>query len=146
MHARNLAGLALAVAVMGCYQTTVNTGLTPGSTVIDKPWAHSFVAGLVPIETIDAASQCPNGVARVETQHTFLNMVATVVTGYIYSPMSITVTCAAGSMEESASAGDGMVVDVVGSSNEAIGAALREATVRSLESPGTPVYVRRVGH
>lgn len=145
MNVRKLALLGLLMVTAGCYQTTVNTGLTPGSTMIEKPWAHSFVAGLVPIETIDAASECPNGVARVETQHTFLNMVATVVTGYIYSPMSITVTCAAGSEQESAAAEDAIVVDVVGSSDEALEAGLREATLRSLESPVTAVYVRRVG-
>lgn len=145
MNVRKLALLGLFMVTAGCYQTTVNTGLTPGSTMIEKPWAHSFVAGLVPIETIDAASECANGVARVETQHTFLNMVATVVTGYIYSPMSITVTCAAGSEQESAAAEDAIVVDVVGSSDEALEAGLREATLRSLESPVTAVYVRRVG-
>lgn len=141
MKAWNLAVLGLVVATAGCYKTTVETGLTPGSTVIEKPWASSFVNGLVPIETVNAASECSNGVARVETEHTFLNMVANILTFGIYTPMSITVTCAAGSMEEAA-ATDAEVIDVAGSDAEALEAALNEATVRSLEQLGAPVYVR----
>jgi hypothetical protein len=33
-------------------------------------------------------------VARVETQHSFLNMLATIVTFNLYTPMTLTVTCA----------------------------------------------------
>lgn len=142
MKAWNLAVLGAIVATAGCYHTTVETGLTPGSTVIEKPWATSFVNGLVPIETVNAASECSNGVARVETVHTFMNMVANFLTFGIYSPMSITVTCAAGSMEEAAAASDAEVIDAAGSDAEAVEAALNEATVRSLELLGAPVYVR----
>jgi hypothetical protein len=38
---------------------------------------------------------CGNGVSRVETQHSFLNGLVGVFTLSIYTPMSITVTCAA---------------------------------------------------
>ncbi|MGI8510036.1 MAG: Bor/Iss family lipoprotein [Gemmatimonadaceae bacterium] len=44
--------------------------------MIDKQWAHSFIDGLVPPDVISTASKCPHGVARVETQHSFLNEVA----------------------------------------------------------------------
>jgi hypothetical protein len=49
---------------------------------------------LVPPDIVNTAAQCPNGVAKVETQHSFLNMVAQVVTFSIYSPMTIDVQCA----------------------------------------------------
>jgi len=65
--------------------------------VIDKPWAHSFIAGLVPPNEVSVASQCENGVAKVETQHSFLNGLVAAITFNIYTPMHITVTCAAGS-------------------------------------------------
>jgi len=46
---------------------------------------------------VDAA-QCDNGVAEVETKVSFLNLLVNGITGGLYSPMSITVTCAAGGM------------------------------------------------
>lgn len=88
--------LALAVGLGACYHTIVDTGRQPSGQTIEIPWATSFVAGLVPIETVETASKCPNGVARVETYHSFLNMLATVVTWNIYSPMTIEVACASG--------------------------------------------------
>ncbi|MEJ2186069.1 MAG: hypothetical protein P8Z36_09045 [Gemmatimonadota bacterium] len=80
---------------------------------IEIPWATSFVAGLVPNETVETASKCPNGVARVETYHSFLNMLATVVTWNIYSPMTIEVTCAAGGMSGAGSP-DADVIEISG--------------------------------
>lgn len=85
----------LAVAASGCYHAVVDTGRAPSSTTIEKPWAHSFLAGLVPPDVVETASRCPDGVARVETKHSFLNSLANVLTWGIYSPMSIEVTCAA---------------------------------------------------
>jgi hypothetical protein len=87
--------LLLVVLTTGCYRATVDTGLTPSGQTIEQPWAHSFVAGLVPPATVETAARCPDGVARVETQLSFLNMLANVVTFGIYSPMTITVQCAA---------------------------------------------------
>ena len=75
----------------------MTTDKQPSGQVIEKPWATGFVAGLAtPGAQIDAAQQCPNGVAMVETQVSFLNQLATFVTFNLYSPMSVTVTCAAG--------------------------------------------------
>lgn len=88
---------AVVLGSAACYHATVNTGLAPSSTVIRKAWAHSFLYGLVPPDVVDAAKECPSGVARVETQHSFLNMVANVITFGIYTPIEIDVTCASGS-------------------------------------------------
>ncbi len=44
----------------------------------------------------DRGARCPSGVARVVTEHSFVNGVAAFITGGIYTPMHITVTCAAG--------------------------------------------------
>jgi hypothetical protein len=86
---------AAAVLSAGCYHATINTGLPPGTEGIHKTWAHGFLYGLVPPATVEAASKCTNGVARVETQSSFLNMVASAITFGIYTPMQIDVTCAA---------------------------------------------------
>lgn len=90
--------LALLPALGGCYHAIVNTGASPGTETISQPWAHSFLFGLVPPSTVDAADECDSGVARVETQLSFLNQIAYILTGGIYSPMTIEVTCASGGM------------------------------------------------
>jgi hypothetical protein len=78
---------------VGCYHATIETGLQPNGQVITQKWATSWIHGLVPPKTVAAASQCPDGVARVETQQSFLNLVATAVTFGIFSPMQIDVAC-----------------------------------------------------
>jgi hypothetical protein len=90
--------LAAAALVNGaCYHQVIETGRTAGTQVIDKPWQMSFVYGLVPPPAIDAAASCPGGVARVETQHTFLNGLVAAVTFGIVTPIRATITCASGS-------------------------------------------------
>ena len=80
----------------GCYHAVVETGRPAGGTMIDKPWAMSFIYGLVPPPVENVSSQCTNGVARVETQHSFLNGLVAALTFGIVTPMRITVTCASG--------------------------------------------------
>ena len=87
--------LVLALGVGACYHATIETGLPAGPDKIEKKWAHSFLGGLVPPETIETMEKCPNGVARVETRHSFLNQVANAITMGLYTPMEIIVTCAA---------------------------------------------------
>ena len=85
--------LLAVVLCLGCYHATIVTGAKEG-TVIDKPWANSFIYGLVPPAVMDVASQCPGGVAKVETEHSFLNEVVGILTFGIYTPIHIKVTCA----------------------------------------------------
>ena len=84
-----------ALMASGCYHATIETGKPPAPETIDKQWASSFVFGLVPPSTVESAQKCPNGVAKVETQQTFLNGLVYLLTFGIYSPMAIKVTCAA---------------------------------------------------
>jgi hypothetical protein len=92
---RRLFILLALTATVGCYHATIDTGLTPSGQTIDKPWANSFVYGLVPPPVVETTAKCANGVARVETQQTFLNGLVNALTGGIYTPMRITVQCAA---------------------------------------------------
>ena len=87
---------ALGVTLLtgACYHATVETGLQPSAEKITQKWAMGFAWGLVPPPTVNVASQCPNGVARVETQHSFLNSLVAALTSGIVTPMEITVTCA----------------------------------------------------
>lgn len=88
--------LIVSFVFTSCYHAQITTDKQPASKVIDVPWAHSFVYGIVPPSTVETAEKCPNGVARVETQISFLNGVVRGLTGGLYTPMHITVTCAAG--------------------------------------------------
>lgn len=143
MHTRRLAVTALsllALASTACYHAIIETGRPASSEVIDQPWAMSFAYGLVPPPGVSSASRCPNGVARVETQHSFLNSLVAVVTFGIVTPMQITVTCAAGGRSASADAAPTVHVDsdaTAAQQVDAIGAAARLAA----EGSGT-AYVR----
>jgi len=86
----------LALCFTGCYHASVETGRAPGSQHIEQGWASSYFAGAISPQTIDAKSGCPNGVSKVETKHSFLNMLVGGLTLAVYTPISIDVTCAAG--------------------------------------------------
>jgi hypothetical protein len=92
---RLLKGVGLALSVSACYHVTVETGLAAGPEVINQPFASSFVFGLVPPATVQTMSRCRSGVARVETQQSFVNGLVSALTLGIYTPWTITVTCAA---------------------------------------------------
>jgi len=133
--------LAAALFLSGCYHATVVTDATPSNQTIENPWAHSFIAGLIPPSTVETAQQCPNGVARVETRLSFLNMVATALTFNLYSPMSIEVTCATGG---SADAGQDLMPEVTVAA-EADDAAVQAAFQEAIQESSTrqqPVHVR----
>jgi hypothetical protein len=96
LSAAATAGL-LILASTGCFHGTIETGATPSTEVISKKWASGWVWGLVPPSTIETAAKCPHGVAKVETQLSFLNQLVDLLTIGIYTPMTIEVTCAASS-------------------------------------------------
>lgn len=140
MKIRTLAVLGLVLVLGGCYHAIIDTGMPASGTVIEEPWAMSFVGGLIPPPLVDVASRCPNGVSRVETQHSFLNSLVGGITSGIITPMTITVTCAAGGMGE-AGAADTEVIDASSASPEDMVDALNAAARRSWQELGSPVYV-----
>lgn len=97
MH-RKLSPLVAALALFGstaCYHAVVETGRAPGTTVVQKPWTATFVFGLVEAKEINVARECPNGLAKVESQMSFVNGLAAFVTAGLYTPHTVTITCAA---------------------------------------------------
>lgn len=132
--------LAFAFLLSGCYHATVVTGEQPGTQTIEQPWATSFINGLVPPATVDATQQCTNGVARVETRLSFLNQIVTGLTLGIYSPMSITVTCASGSMSAMTTDADLTLTDATRAELER---SLNEAAARTAATgEATAVLIR----
>ncbi len=94
---RTLLALCAAVFVTsGCYHVTVVTGAPEANNTIDLRWQKSFVYGLVPPPEVDTQGDCPNGVAKVETQQSFLNGLVRSITYGIFTPMQVNVTCASG--------------------------------------------------
>jgi Bor protein len=94
MRLRPLLVAVVAAFISGCYHITVVTGAPPSPTVIDKPWQMSFVYGLAPPPEINVRDQCPNGVAKVETQQSFLNGLVSALSSGIVTPIQATITCA----------------------------------------------------
>ncbi len=98
MRVRRLVGVLGVLLPLGaCFHATIETGSTPSTQVLEQSFASSWIYGLVPPKTVETASRCPDGVARVETQQTFLNQLVGFLTLGIYTPMHIRVTCALGS-------------------------------------------------
>jgi hypothetical protein len=95
MRIRRAAAVVAAFALTGCYHSVIQTGRPESSDVISIKWANGFIYGLVPPPVVETSARCTNGVAKVETQHSFLNGLAGVVTFGIYTPIQIDVTCAA---------------------------------------------------
>jgi hypothetical protein len=92
---KRIAVSVLSIAILsGCYHATIETGVKPSTETIEKKWASGWIYGLVPPSTLTTTSKCPKGVAKVSTQLSFANQLVTALTGGIYTPMEITVTCA----------------------------------------------------
>ncbi len=133
-------GAAL-ILTSACYHATIETGATPSSTVIRKGFASGWIYGLVPPSTVETASQCPNGVARVETKLSFVNQLVQFLTLGIYAPMEIVVTCAASGSADSDSGGHAGVVEVDRDSPTGFEDALAAAIGKSL-SEKAPILIR----
>jgi hypothetical protein len=128
----------LVFAFVNCYHATVETGRRPSGDTVSKPWAPSFVFGLVPPSTVETASKCPNGVAKVETQLSFLNQIVGLLTLGIFTPMEIKAQCA-----DAAAASlspDQVVIVPPPGSREATQEAFDQAAEASAES-GRPAFV-----
>ncbi len=88
--------ILIAGTLSGCYHARIETGLTPSDQIIDIPFAAGWIYGLVPPEIVNTTSECAEGVAIVETEHSFVNSLVGAITFGIYTPIHIKVTCAQG--------------------------------------------------
>ena len=80
---------------------------------------------------METASRCPDGVAKAETQLSFLNQVVHILTLGIYTPMDIRVTCA---LPAGTSAPQGAMLRVpAGADSEGVRAAFATAADQAAE-------------
>jgi hypothetical protein len=131
--------LALLASTVACYHATIETGATPSTQVIDKPFASGWIYGLIPPSTVSTAAKCPNGVAKVETQLSFVNQLVTFITGGIYTPMSIRVTCATGKVASAAAPHADVSVNV-SAGDDSVRAAFAKAADQAVRA-NRPVLV-----
>ena len=99
MRIKMLSLAAAGVVLTGCYHVSVvhNPGGVAqqgAGTVVEKPFSHSFVAGLVPPAELNVSDRCPRGGSKVETKHSFVNGLIAGITYNIYTPITVKVTCA----------------------------------------------------
>lgn len=90
--------LILALCATGCFRTTIKSGLPLGTAPIeyDNKWHSGLVYGIAELSgPYDLSKVCPQGWAAIHTETSFLNGLVQALTAQIYSPQSITVTCAA---------------------------------------------------
>lgn len=91
---RRLVAVGALLALSACYRVTVVTGAPPANSSIDVPWQKSWVFGLVPPDTIQSKTKCPNGVAQVMVETSFVNGLVGALTQSIFTPIHPVVTCA----------------------------------------------------
>jgi len=131
----SIAAVSAFALTAGCYHAVVDTGRPASGQTVEKKWAASYVGGLVPPSVVSTASQCSNGVSKVETQHSVANQLVGMLTLGIYTPMTVSVSCASGG---SASAAESVEA---GSTLEEQTAAFGKAAERAAVT-GAPVLVR----
>lgn len=81
------------------------------------------------------AARCPTGVAKVETQLSFVNMLVGFLTLSIYTPMDIRVTCAEGGVS-------GTALFVPDSASVATWSPMIVRAAEQSRAEGRPVYLQ----
>lgn len=90
--------LGLALAATGCATHTINyknpTAPAGGPTQTAKQ--SFFLWGLVGGSEVNLDQMCPSGVSQIQSKTSVGDQIFTILTGGIYSPMSVNVSCATG--------------------------------------------------
>lgn len=140
MRRKRWSSLALVVILgSGCFHQIVQTGNPAGSTVVDKAFVPGWLWGLVPNTPVDVRKECPTGVAVIETETSFVNGLASVVTLGIFTPQHVHITCS--SRSASLPATIRQMTIPVGASKETEATLVREAIETSAETHA-PVAIR----
>lgn len=98
MRFKSLALAVASLALTACFHVTVThnpAGVSQAAApvVVDQQFANSFIYGLVAPPVLNVKQQCPRGVSKVETEMSFVNLLISMVTWNIYTPMHAKVTC-----------------------------------------------------
>lgn len=102
-----LAAFAAAVALSGCATHKINytnPSAAPGGATSQHKQSF-FLWGLVGGSPVDLARVCPSGVAAITSRSSALDGILAALTGGLYSPLSVDVTCAGGTAATAAAGG-----------------------------------------
>jgi hypothetical protein len=84
-----------AISLAGCYKVQMVSNANVSGGKAESAWTHFFVFGLVGDASVDVRDFCGEGEASVvETSLSFLNGLSSAVTLGIWTPRTVTVTCA----------------------------------------------------
>lgn len=136
---RSLAALSFLLVLPACYHAVIDTGRPASATVVTKSFQPSFIYGLVPPPALNVSQQCPAGVAKVETMHTFVEGLVGAITWGLFTPMSYKVTCASGG---SSALPASSVIHVAAGATNADQLAAVAAAMELARSSGAPAYVK----
>ena len=128
------------ILLTGCYHAQISTGLEPSAQVYEQTFASAWIFGLVPPSMVRAQDECRNGVAKVETRLSFVNMLVGNLTFGIYTPMHIKVTCASSSRADVPAIGNDLYTIHQADTELQVREILTAAAMESYKS-GQPVYV-----
>jgi hypothetical protein len=138
---RKFLAVAMLVVLPGCYHAVVTTGRPASTTVINKAFQPSFIAGLIAPKPIDVSKECPNGVAKFETIHQFPEALIGGITFGIFTPFSTIITCASSNRMGVLPAG-ATVLDLSAGATPATSQAAGEIAVQLSNTNNAPVYVK----
>jgi hypothetical protein len=124
----------------GCYHAQISTGLEPSAQVYEQTFASAWIFGLVPPSMVRAQDECRNGVAKVETRLSFVNMLVGNLSFGIYTPMHIKVTCATSARAHVQAISTDLYTIQQADSELQVREILTAAAMESYKS-GQPVYV-----
>jgi hypothetical protein len=135
---RKFLAVALLIVLPGCYHAIVTTGRPASTTVINKAFQPSFIYGIVPPPPLDVSKECPQGVAKFETVHTFVEGLVGGLTFGIFTPFSTIVTCA--SSNRMGALPSDSVIEISKTATPAERQAAFEKAVELSVATGKPVY------
>ena len=83
----------IAALACGCFNVTYSNPRLPPNGVVVEGTNRFFVAALVGDERVPVYQMCPQGVSKIESGLSIVDLVLTVVTFAIYDPRSYVVHC-----------------------------------------------------
>ena len=104
----------VALSLSGCFVNNITTGLPAGGAKHEEHVAF-FLWGLAGDASFDLAQLCPQGVSKIHEEAAVTDVLLGCVTCGLYSPRTVTITCAGGSaylLQEDIAAGGTWVTEL----------------------------------
>jgi len=123
------------LTLVGCYKVNYNTSLAAGASPDETVWEHRAIGGIVELNPVDTGDVCSGGVAKIHTEVSLLNGLASRapalvgIPSFLYTPGTVQVWCGEGGAVSAPAVSD--PVDAAVPS----GAVSAEAAAPAVEAP-----------